>query len=512
MTVTVETNYGKLAGREENGICVFRGVPFSQPMGGARRWQPPQPVEPWAGVREASEFGTAALQNSSMLGPLLGLDIGNTGEDCLRLNVWTPACDGARRPVLVWIHGGAFVMGAGSQTIYSGETLARRGDVVVVTLNYRLGSFGFLHLDEISGGRVPATGNEGLLDQIAALEWVRDEIAAFGGDPERVTVFGESAGSISVATLLALPRAKGLFRSAILQSGSANFVASREQSLRVAEAFLGELRLAPQDCGRLLEVPAADLLAAQQRVHLRLQNKMRGLPFAPVVDGAVLPSPPFTAIGDGAAASVRLLVGTNLDEMKLFGMVDPMARSLDEAQLLDRCERLAPGIDTQGKSHGSRAIEVYRTARGSRGQRVAAPDIWYAFDSDRAFRYPAMRLAELQARHQNDTYAYLFTWASPFLDGALGACHALEIPFVFGTHTHPMVGRFTGAGPQADKLATAMQDAWISFAHCGNPGRIGFDPWPGYAADARATMILDAECGIETAPYEPERSFWETCN
>lgn len=510
MNPTVETNYGRLEGREENGLRVFRGIPFAAGVSGARRWHAPQRPLPWAGVREATSFGTSALQSSSMLGPMLGLDFSNTGEDCLFLNVWTPACDGARRPVMVWIHGGAYTIGSGAQTMYNGETLARRGDLVVVTINYRLGSFGFLHLNEISDGYIPATGNEGLLDQIAALEWVRDEIAAFGGDPERVTVFGESAGSFSVSTLLGTPRAQGLFRGAIMQSGSANFVANRERANDVAEALLKELKVERTEASRLMQVPAADILSAQQRLHLKMQSKKHPLAFAPVVDGAVLPQHPFAAIAGGLSKSVSILAGTNLDEMKLFGLMDAKARSLDEASLLDRCQRIVAGADAHGVPHGRRAVEIYRDARGTRGQSIAPPDLWFAIDSDRLFRSPAMRLAELQATHQPHTYAYLFTWTSPFLDGALGACHGLEVPFVFGTHSHPMIGRFTGSGPQADRLGQNMQDAWISFAHCGQPGRIGFEEWTGYDRARRRTMVFNAECAVDDAPYEAERSFWES--
>lgn len=502
MSVIVETNFGKLEGAEENGIRVFRGIPYATGVSGKRRWHAPERPRPWAGVREAKSFGTAALQSSSMLGPMLGLDFGNTGEECLHLNVWTPACDGARRPVMVWIHGGAYTIGSGAQTMYNGETLSRRGDMVVVTINYRLGSLGFLHLNEITKGRIPASGNEGLLDQIAALEWVRDEIAAFGGDPEKVTVFGESAGSFSVSTLLGMPRAAGLFRGAILQSGSANFVVPRERANHVAENLLRELDLTLAEASRLMDVPPADLLAAQQRAHAKSQSKKQPLPFAPVIDGVVLPAHPFDAIAGGLARSVSVLAGTNLDEMKLFGLMDPKSRGLDDAALLRRCESLLP-------NHGGRAVSTYREARGGRGQSLEAPEIWFAIDSDRLFRHPAMRLAELQVQHQAHTYAYLFTWRSPFLEGVLGSCHALEIPFVFGTHSNPMIGRFTGKGALADALAQNMQDAWISFAHTGEPGRIRFAEWSPYDASQRATMIFDAECRMEDAPYETERSFWD---
>ncbi|MFQ5668194.1 MAG: carboxylesterase/lipase family protein, partial [Candidatus Binatia bacterium] len=423
-------------------------------------------------------------------------------------NVWTPAPDGARRPVLVWIHGGAFVIGAGSQTLYDGATLARRGDVVVVTLNYRLGAFGFVNLEDLSDGALPATGNEGLLDQMAALAWVRDEIAAFGGDPSNVTIFGESAGSVSVATLLGTPRARGLFHRAILESGSANLVVSRQHAMRVAEALLENLELQPSQVSKLYEVPAAQLLRAQQKVYTELQSQLRGLPFGPVVDGAVLPRHPFEAIRDGAAQDVPVLVGTNLEEMKLFGISDPTARRLDEAQLLRRCERNIPGPDTDGRRSAQRAVDTYRRARAAREAGTTPPELWVAIESDRVFRYPAMHLAELQRAHQPQTFAYLFTWTSPMMNGVLGACHALEVPFVFNTLGDPMIARFAGSGPAADTLAERLQDAWIYFGHAGNPAHPGLSRWPAYDEARRTTMILGAECGLQDAPLEEERRFW----
>jgi len=501
---TIETSYGKVHGVVENGLHLFRGIPYAQPPVGTRRFQPPQKPEPWAGVRDASRFGSAAPQGASMLGPMLGLDISDTNEDCLSLNIWTPGTDHTRRPVLVWIHGGAFMIGAGSQTLYDGAVLARRGEVVVVTINYRLGALGFLHLNELCGDGLGATGNEGILDQIAALEWVRDEISAFGGDPHNVTIFGESAGSISVATLLGTPRAQGLFQRAILQSGSANFVASPVQATRVAEAFLRELNLTPAQAGQLRDMPLDRLLDVQQRLFLSLGGQVSGLPFQPVVDGQVLPRHPFDAIADGLAKDVSVLTGTNLDEMKLFGLMDQHAKTMDDAALVERCKRRIPQADA------GTLVNTYREARAARGEAIVPPELWFAIDSDRSFRYPAMRLAQIHRAHQARTYAYLFTWQSPFLGGVLGACHALELPFVFGTLDQPMLASFAGSGAAADLLAARMQDAWIGFAHSGVPGHDALGEWPAYDEAHRATMLLGAEVGVEHAPREPERRVWES--
>jgi para-nitrobenzyl esterase len=498
MDVTIETSLGRVAGVEADGVRVFRGIPFAR----AQRFAPPVRPEPWVGVRRAVEPGPVAPQNPSVLGPLVGVDPRTASEDCLTLNVWTPGP--GRRPVMVWIHGGAFVMGAGSQPIYDGAQLARRGDVVVVTLNYRLGALGFLRLDDLAPEGLRAAGNQGLLDQIAALEWVRDEIAAFGGDPRAVTLFGESAGAMSVATLLAVPRAQGLFCRAILQSGAANFTATREVAAEVADAFLRELGLAPREAGRLREAPLSRLLAAQERIFVeRTRAGQHGLPFAPVVDGEVLPVHPLAAVRQGVVRDVAVLAGTNLDENKLFSVSDGAARTLDEPRLLRRLTRNLPGPVAERAARAAEAIVVYREARGARGEPTTPPELWSAIETDRVFRYPVTRLAELARAHQPRVYTYLFTWTSPLLDGALGACHALELPFVFGTLADPRIAAFTGGGPEAEALAARMQEAWLAFVRTGDPG------WPAYDATRRATMRLGRTSGVEDAPREPERRFWE---
>ena len=572
MDVLVETRRGSLRGAAERGLAVFRGIPFARPPIGPRRFLPPEPPPPWAGVRDARRFGAAALQNGALIGPLMSLGINDTSEDCLYLNVWTPGADRRRRPVLVWIHGGAFVLGAGSQMLYDGAALARRGAVVVVTINYRMGAFGFLRLRDRFGARLSASGNEGLLDQVAALEWVRDEIEAFGGDPGNVTIFGESAGAMSCATLLGVPRARGLFHRAILQSGAANFVWPRATAALLADCFIDRLgacspeALAGMLPERLLAVqrrcsmdlflgdghvlgalsPAGQRLAGALFLGLALARRRfgglatplsrglvgllrrrrpdatpaaatielralrtRGLPFQPVVDGEVLPRPPLEAIRDGTARDVPLLVGTNLDETKLFLPLDPEAATLDEAALLGRCEEAIDGSRGRVGGAAGRAIAIYRAARAARGEPVDPGDLWFAIETDRTMRHPAMRLAGLQAAHQSRTYAYLFTWPSPALGGMLGSCHALDLPFVFGTLEHPMLRRIVGAGPEARALAEHIQDAWIAFARTGRPGHAGIGEWPGYDVAHRRTMILDRRCRMEAAPREPERAVWD---
>jgi para-nitrobenzyl esterase len=503
MSTTVEMSTGRLEGACEDGVLVFRGIPFARPPLGPLRFAPPQEVEPWPGVRDATRYGPAAVQTTDMIGPIVGFDQPMGAEDCLTLNVWTPATDGARRPVMVWIHGGAFTIGSGSQRVFDSATLARRGDTVIVTINYRLGAFGFLRLSDTPIGRaLPASGNEGLLDQIAALEWVRREIARFGGDPGKVTIFGESAGSISCSLLLTMPRARGLFHQAILQSGPPTLVGPPAMSSRVAQAVLEKLGDAAGSAARLRELPPDTIRRAQAKVILEMGLETRGMPFRPCADGDLVPVDPLASIGDGCARDVPVLVGTTRDEMKLFALLDPASLTLDAPTLLRRCERNLAG-------HAQELIDGYRAARSARGEPISPSELWFAIESDRLFRIASMRLAELQRAHQPRTYTYCFTWESPYQGGVLGAAHALDIPFVFGTQDRPELAAFTGSGPAARALAERMQDAWLAFARTGDPAHPGLPAWPAYDGERRATMLLGAGCEVVDAPRETERRLWD---
>ena len=498
----VETNVGRLAGIGEAGLCVFRGIPYASPPVGELRLRAPRPATPWTGVRNATAFGPAAPQNPPV-GSLTGEVPLPHDEDCLTLNVWTPATDGARRPVLVWIHGGGFTSGSGSEPLYSGAALARRGDVVVVTINYRLGVLGFLAhpglADEEFAG---AQGNWGLLDQAAALGWVRDNIGAFGGDPANVTVFGESAGSMSVCDLMALPSAAGLFHRAIAQSGPPS-ATTMDRAEEHAAKLMAELGCA--DPAQLRAVPVEALLSAQQGV--LSPRAGGGLALVPVTDGASLPTDPARAFASGTAARIPLLIGTNRDEAKLFMVADPKNRDPDEDVLLRRIDRAfgASGI----KLSPQRAIDAYRAARRARGESTTPRVLWSAIESDRMFRIGSVRAATAHARLQPATYAYLFTWESPGMRGALGACHALEIPFVLGNLDAPAMDRFAGSGPAATALSEQMMDAWLAFARGGDPAHAGLPDWPAYEESARSTMVFGAETRLEHAPMDAERAFWD---
>jgi len=500
-TAVIETTSGKIEGVFRKGLYVFRGIPYAAPPVGERRWLPPEPPQPWGGVRPAKEFAPSAPQPPMDIQFLEPPEKQTQSEDCLYLNIWTPGLDGAKRPVMVWIHGGFFTTGAGSWLRYNGRTLSTRGDVVIVTINYRLGVLGFLNLNEVTKGRIPATGNEGLLDQVLALEWVRDNISRFGGDPYNVTIFAESAGAMSGGVLLAMPRARGLFHRAILQSGAAHQVNSLERAEKVGAIFLDILDIKPTEVNKLWSLTEQQLLNAQVKVMAKARDPklaMDGLPLKPVVDGNLILGLPIRAIAGGAADNVAVLIGTTLDEWKLFAILDKNLASLDEAGLLRRCQRLIPKRDVSG------LIETYRQARSQRNLPVTPAELYIAIQSDRVFRMPAIRLAEAHYRRQQPTYMYLFNWVSPLMNGILGSCHALDLGFVFGT----LDDNFTGSGEEAQALSRKIQGAWLSFARHGDTSCQSIGKWERYDG-RRETMVLGKQCRLVEAPYDEERRAWE---
>jgi para-nitrobenzyl esterase len=499
----VETTAGKIEGIFRRGLYAFRGIPYAAPPVGRLRWLPPEPPEPWSGVRPALRLAPIAPQNPMGLALLDSPVPEPQDEDCLYLNVWTPGLDDAKRPVMVWIHGGGFTAGSGSSLMYNGRTLSSRGDTVIVTINYRLNVLGFLNLRAVTGGRIPATGNEGLLDQAFALEWVNDNIAAFGGDPDNVTIFGESAGGFSVGSQLALPKARGLFHKAILQSGAAHTAYTTIDAARhVASTFLEILSIRPDDIDSLRSLTAEKLIEGHKELAARANDPDSGigsLALRPVVCDDILPQLPIDAVAGGSADNIPIMVGTNLDEAKLFNAMNAGLSEMDEARLLRRTQRLIPVGDIPG------LIDTYRKARDGRGMSTTPAELFIALQTDKGFRIPAVRLAERHSRRNQSTYMYLFTWASPMRDGALGACHALELGFVFGL----LDDDFSGSGPDAQALAKTIQDAWLAFARSGDPSCEGLGNWPVYGKD-RETMILDKECSVVAAPYDEERRAWES--
>jgi para-nitrobenzyl esterase len=491
----VATTYGQLEGVQRERHQAFLGIPFAAPPVGERRFKAPEPPASWTGVRPAKEWGNAARQTTH---PIPGFAAsGPQDEDCLYLNVYTPSADGGRRPVMFWIHGGGYTHGTAAEPLYDGGPLATRGDVVVVTINYRLGAFGFLHLDDHLPGK-GLSANCGQLDMIAALQWTRDNIGSFGGDPGNVTVFGESAGAAAVGALLAMPAAKGLFQKAVLQSGSGRAV-SRERGKEIAQLVLDELGLG--DRPEQIRTVSADLLLEAQTKVAAKQGRAGGPLYGPVIDGQTLFQQPLAALREGFSAGVPVMIGTNRDETKLFAAT--MRRDeVDDDRLL---QAIAPSLPKATPVQLQGLVATYRKSRLDKGLPTSNLDMLDAIETDVRMRLNAMRVALTQVRHQPNTFLYLFTYASPARGGSLGSCHALEMPFVFGTTKAPTQDRFAGTGPDVERLSENMMDAWLSFARSGSPAHERIGPWPSYNAENRPTMVFDRQSGVREDPFGEER-------
>lgn len=507
MNPVAKTTAGKVEGFQKDGLNVFLGIPFAAPPVGERRWLPPEPLQPWSGVKETMAFGPAApqiiappnSQNPLQTGFNVDTSLGTqpaANEDCLYLNVWTPGLDNVRRPVMFWIHGGGFTGGSGSSPMYDGGVFAGRDDVVVVTINYRVNVFGFLRLNEVTGGRIPSSGNEGMLDQLAALKWVRDNISVFGGDPGNVTIFGESAGGGSVCALLGMSAAKGLFHKAISQSGSAHFLNQRDEASQYAEYFLGILGISGSDIDALRALTMEQVLRIYVKT-LPAPKDIRGP--LPVIDGRIFSELPIDGIKAGSADGIPVMAGTISDEWRLWQIFDPAIVDLVEGHMFGRFRRMMPSWDM------TETVEAYQRVLTGRGVPTTPTEIFLAVMTARMFWIPTIRTLEAQVSRGNPGYCYLLNWKSPLGDGMFGACHAMDLGFLWGAHGT----EFFGSGPAADELSRNMQDAWLAFARTGDPSCQGLGKWPVYG-DRRETMILGKKCGVGEAPLEEERLIWDS--
>ncbi len=481
----VDTAKGNLRGANTAGVLSFKGIPYAASTAGANRFRPPAPVEPWPGIRDAQQFGHSAPQTPG--GPSALNAWYNTlqpiGEDCLSLNVFTPGLNASgRRPVMVWIHGGAWSSCAGSAPGFDGSRLAGSGDVVVVTVNHRLNVFGYIKLDD-PDERFADSGNAGVLDLVAALQWVRDSIAGFGGDPGNVTIFGQSGGGAKVSALLGMPAAKGLFHKAIAQSCSGSLrLTGPEEAARMTHALATRLGVAPGSGAAWQALPAERILAALQAAPQ---------PFRPVLDGRAFTHNPFDPAASALAQDIPLMIGNAANETRLYLAADPRNFTLDSNEVQRRVSRFIQ-IDA---AETDRLIEAYHAALpGS-----SPSDVLGAITTDFSYRRNTTREAALQAASAKaPVYAYVFNWKTPVLGGVLQTPHTLEVPFVFGTtdEAAPLVG----AGPDIAPLTRMLMATWVAFARTGNPNTAALPAWPRYDGQGRSTMMLDVNSQVARDP------------
>ncbi len=506
----VHTSTGGLSGVEEEGVLCFRGIPYAASTEGEGRFRAPMPVKPWSGFRDASQPGFAAIQPFRLPAafrrfstvPPIGIS-----EDCLFLNVWTPALDHRPRPVMFWIHGGGFTRGSGSWYLYSGANLARRGDVVVVSINYRLGALGALMTDEMSDGH-SADSNVGLRDQMAALQWVVKNISDFGGDPSKIVAFGQSAGAMSVASLIASPQSESLIQRAILQSGAARNYLEPDQAKSVSRNFCRYLEIDIESQSPLSELrkkTAEEILKAQLQVSANQRMPMGMMSWQPSLDGDILTKPPLEQWPGKKEQAPQILIGANLEEWKMFTATDGKRRNMDEATLRDYLSRTF--VEAGGGLELTElALEYYQ--HSEEGKSRTPGQIWSAIQGDRVFHLPAVQLADRNSELGGQTWFYRFDWRSRRLKERVGACHSMELPFVFGTVQKPLPRWLLKAKPEDQTLSEHMQEVWLAFARTGDPRTEASPEWPFYQSQGGQARVLGGSKREVPALTRSLRNFW----
>ena len=500
----VETESGKVRGYVSRGVRVFRGIPYAEPTGGANRFMPPVKVKPWPGVRSCLTYGPGCPSginisengDNSTRGDEDNFLLYRTGgwqrgEDCLRLNVWSadPNTSGRKRPVMVFMHGGGYTGGSGNDLLsYDGENLARHHDVVVVTHNHRLNVFGFLNLAEIGGERFANSGNVGMLDNVAVLEWVRDNIANFGGDPGNVMIYGQSGGGGKVSHLMVMPAAKGLFHRAAIESGATLRSGTPDAAAKTAAALLDQLNISRAQFEKIQSVPTAALVAAQAAtLRSMVAGRVRGGGgWSPIMDGKVIPAHPFDPAAPAISANVPMLIGTCMNEM-VNGVDNPEVDNLTSEEVLKRV----------AERYGEKAQNIVAAYR--REYPKESPfGLWAAISAAGMRQNTATQAERKAAQGGAPVYQYLYAWRTPVLDGRPGTFHSSEIAFVFDNAE--LCSRYSGGGPEALRLSSTIGEAWASFARTGKPGHRGLPEWPAYNAAKRATMILNTVCAVKHDP------------
>ncbi|GAB1268598.1 carboxylesterase/lipase family protein [Aurantivibrio infirmus] len=513
----VETANGKIRGGISDGVHIFRGIPYGADTSGKNRFMPPQSPPNWEGIRDTLNFGNMAPQGGGGPGgaiPPPSVRVTRTlfaplnsqahSEDCLYLNVWSRGVNQSpTRPVMVWLHGGGFTSGSGASSLYEGTNLCRRGDVVVVTLNHRLGALAHLNLAEFGGEKFARSGMVGMLDIVKALEWVRDNIAQFGGDPNNVMIFGESGGGRKVSTLLAMPGAKGLFHRAVVHSGPGIRFPAVKIATRRAEIVMNELGLKTNQIEELQKIPFEKLIAVQALAERKVVAELPegssffdGYGWSPVM-GPDLPEWPFDPVASPAAKNIPIIIGSNRHEMALFISPNKNLDEVDEATLKNQVESFA----------GDHADHLIATYRKQYPQEKLRGILLLALADDR-YRMDSIKIAERRVQQGGaPTYMYRFDWETPVWDGLLRASHALEIPFAFDNTQ--LCHAFTGGGPDAVALAAIMSETWIQFARTGNPNNAVLPEWKAYDEKNRATMTFNDVSALQNDPGKAEREVWK---
>jgi para-nitrobenzyl esterase len=498
--LVVETDAGKVRGKVDKNTHAFLGIPYGASTAGKARFLAPARPQPWSAVRDAVAFGNRAPQMS--LPPNMLADIqqlfrfasGPMDEDCLVLNVWTPTGSrSAKRPVMFWCHGGGFALGSGQEPDYHGANLARENDVVVVTVNHRLNVLGYLYLGDLEGDAYE-TGNAGMQDLVLALQWVRNNIGNFGGDPGNVTLFGQSGGGAKVSALLAMPAAAGLFHKAIIMSGPGLKVMPREAATQTAAALLKQLGLAKGDTSKLQEIPVEKLIALGGGMG---SMDPEGLTFSPVVDGHSLPTQPWDPVAPAVSATVPIIVGSTKDEMTSLLMADPKYGTLTDAELRQRLPFMAPGKDPAS------VIDLYRKLHPDH----TPTDLLVDVVTSQFTTIPSMHIAERKfAQGKAPAYLYMVTWETPVLGGKMRSPHGIDLTFVFD-NTDIAAG-LLGTGPQPQQMAKLMSQAFVAFARTGNPNHAGLPDWPAYSPAQRASLHFNVPPAVVNDSNKEERLFW----
>ncbi len=500
---TINTLSGRVQGYIKDGITIFKGVPYASPPIEALRFQPPQVHKGWENILNATEFGPYAPQGFTLLEEMFCFFENQNEDNCLSLNIWTPETDNDLRPVMVYIHGGSFIFGGGADIWYGvdGTQLAQKGNVVVVTLNYRLGAFGFLFIED-------QIANIGILDQIAALKWIKKNIEKFGGNPNNITIFGESAGALSALILTSIPLAKGLFHRAIIQSAP---IMDTKPIIRSTTKLFQELGIRNGDISALHDLKFKKIINAQNKIILKglEEGSQEIMDFRPSIDGEIIPIHPIEAIKRGIGRDTDILIGNNKDEVKLWTGPNPLFQNMKMNEisdfLLQRVGKFGDGKLISDKNLCKKFISIY-----SHDPINKPVDIYDKIDTDFTFRIPAIQVCEGNSQYNPNIYNYIFTWPSPALEGKYGSCHIIEIPFAFGTLGKTGVEWFYGAGKEAELLNEKMMRTWVSFALNGNPNNDLIPEWKSYNVEDRATMFIGKEFKCVSAPNDDERILWDS--